>query len=109
MFTSMKYKISQCPKNYKEFVFNLKSGVKITAQYISSYSEVYAEIYKDKLTHIEFYGETISETGFRSWFGGLNKYPDIEKGIVAVGEFLEKQTIQENPKILIQIQQQSLF
>lgn len=109
MFTNMKCKISPCPKNYKEFVFNLKSGVKITAHYISSYSEVYAGIYKEKLTHIEFYGETISGNGFRSWFGGLNEYSDIEEAIVAVAEFLEKRTIEENPKILVQIQQQSLF
>lgn len=97
------------PNGYEVFVFFLKSGYKVTAFFSSNYSDSYEKIYKKKLTHIEFYGETISETGYRSWFGNLEEFENIQNGIIAVAEFLEKKTLSESPNLLVEIQQTKLF
>lgn len=106
----MRFKIpTDPPRGYSKFEFFLKSGYKVTAFYSVNYSSSYEKMYKKKLTHIEFYAETISETGYRSWFGNLEEFEDIEKGIRAVAELLEKKTITEYPNLLVEIQQPQLF
>lgn len=93
---------------YKQINLKLKSGFSVEVYYKASYSQSYKDATNQDLSHITFYGKTISETGFKSWFGVLPN-EDIHKEIELLANHLEKTTLEEHPEIMQQASQISLF
>lgn len=93
---------------YKQINLELKSGFSVEIYYKENYSHSYKEATNLDLSHINFYGKTISETGFKSWFGVLPN-EDIQKEIELLANHLEKTTLEEHPEIMQQASQISLF
>ncbi|MFW5702876.1 MAG: hypothetical protein ACOCXP_02825 [Candidatus Dojkabacteria bacterium] len=105
----MRFKTEPKPKGYKELKFFLRSGYPVNAYYVQSYSEVYSEIYGQDLTHVEFYGDTISSTSYRSWLGAFNEQIDPEKLIRSLAQELEDSELAEYPELLGRLAQSSMF
>lgn len=105
----MRFKVQTKPERYSELRFFPKSGYPVTAYYVRSYSEAYEGIYKEKLIHIEFYGDTISPTAFKSWFGEINESYPIEEVIKQIAQNLENQELQEYPEMLAKLDQRAMF
>lgn len=94
---------------YKQINLKLKSGFSVEIYYKENYSQSYKEATNQDLSHIILYGKTISETGFKSWFGVLPNEEDIQKEIELLANHLEKTTLEEHPEIMQQASQISLF
>lgn len=93
---------------YKQLNLRLKSGFEAEIYYKESYSQSYKEATNEHLSHVTLYGKTISETGFKSWFGVLPN-EDIQKEIEQLANYIEKTTLEEHPEIMQQASQISLF
>ncbi|MCX8035055.1 MAG: hypothetical protein N3A71_02085 [Candidatus Dojkabacteria bacterium] len=93
----MKHHLIQ--EGYKQLNLKLKSGFSVEIYYKESYSQSYKEVTNQVLSHITFYGKTISETGFKSWFGVLPN-EDVQKEIELLANHLEKTTLEANQNIL---------
>lgn len=107
--SAMKFKLQPKPTNYTEIKFILNSGHPVTAYYVESYYEAFEQVYEGKLTHIEFYGDTISNTGYKSWFGQL--YAGVSKEIVIrrIAQQLENSELAVYPEMLARLSQYNLF
>lgn len=103
------FKKGKCPNGYKEVEVKLKSGYECTAYVNSNYSRYHKSVYGNKLTHIEFYGKTISETGYKSWFGSLERFDNKLEEAKFLAQLLENETLREHPDLLVRIEQQTLF
>lgn len=90
------------PADYQEAIIPLPSGSSVTAYYK-------VNCFVAGMTAIRFYGETISETGFRSWIGYLTEFADIVEGVTAVAYYLEAKTLEASPNLLVTGKQLALF
>ena len=93
---------TQKPAGYQESIIPLPSGSTVIAYYKVNY-------FIEGVTAIQFHGQTISETGFKSWAGSLTEFADIIEGITAVAHYLEAKTLEDNPNLLVAGKQLTLF
>ena len=73
------------------------------------YSQYYRKYYGRNITHVEFYGKTISETGYKSWFGNFERFEDKLEEAKFLAQLLENETLRDHPDLIVKIEQQSLF
>lgn len=103
------FKKEKCPKGYKEVEVKLKSGYTCTAYVNPKYSQYYKKYYGRNITHVEFYGKTISETGYKSWFGNFERFEDKLEEAKFLAQLLENETLRDHPDLITKIEQKSLF